>query len=105
LYKATIVSRGGSLGATFYLPSEADQVSISKNTIIAMIDCAMGGHIAEEMIMGDNNLTSGCSSDLKTATDLAIRAVRQFGMFGDDGGSFLSTEKKDTSDEFSQVVD
>jgi ATP-dependent metalloprotease len=40
-----------------------------------MIDCAMGGHIAEEMIMGDSHITSGCGSDLKTATDLAVKAV------------------------------
>ena len=40
-----------------------------------MIDCAMGGHIAEEMVMGDKNITSGCGSDLKNATELAIKAV------------------------------
>lgn len=41
-----------------------------------MIDCAMGGHIAEEMIMGENNITSGCGSDLKNATEIAVKAVR-----------------------------
>lgn len=70
-----------------------------------MIDCAMGGHIAEEMIMGDKHLTSGCSSDLKNATYLAIKAVRQFGMFGENGSSFLSTSKDETSDEFNSKVD
>jgi len=60
----------------------------------------MGGHVAEEMIMEDKNLTSGCGSDLSNATELAKRAVRSFGMFGEEGGSFLSTSKDDTSEEF-----
>lgn len=80
-------------------------MSVTKQQLLAMIDCAMGGHIAEEMIMGDNNLTSGCSSDLKSATDIAIKAVRQFGMFGEQGSSFLSTSKDDTSDEFNSKID
>lgn len=50
LYKATIVARGGSLGATYMVPD--DSVSMSKEKILAEIDVAMGGHIAEKLIIG-----------------------------------------------------
>ena len=60
----------------------------------------MGGHVAEELVMDDQNITSGCGSDLKNATDLAKRAVRQFGMFGEEGGSFMSTSNEETSDSY-----
>jgi len=70
-----------------------------------MIDCAMGGHIAEEMVMGDKNITSGCGSDLKNATELAIKAVWSFGMFGNEGGTFLSTDIEETGSEYNEAVD
>lgn len=74
LYKATIVARGGSLGATYMVPDES--VSMTKEKILAEIDVAMGGHIAEKLIIGDTKVSSGCGSDLQGATNLAYRAVR-----------------------------
>ena len=62
LYKATIVARGGSLGATYMVPD--DSVSMTKEKILAEIDVAMGGHVAEKMIIGNNKISSGCGSDL-----------------------------------------
>ncbi len=47
LYKATIVARGGSLGATFMVPDESDSLSTTKEKVLANIDVAMGGHVAE----------------------------------------------------------
>ena len=105
LYKATIVSRGGSLGATYTMPSESDQVSVSKEKLLASIDVAMGGHIAEKLVMGDKNISSGCGSDLQKATDMAKRGIREFGMFGDEGAGFISSNMRDTSDEFTRSVD
>ena len=64
LYKATIVARGPSLGATFMVPNESDMVSMSKDKILAQIDVAMGGHVAEKIVIGKENISSGCSSDL-----------------------------------------
>lgn len=64
LYKATIVSRGQSLGATYMVPSESDQVSMTKGKILAEIDVAMGGHVAEELVIGKTEISSGCGSDL-----------------------------------------
>jgi ATP-dependent metalloprotease len=64
LYKATIVARGASLGATYMIPNESDMVSQSKDKILAEIDVAMGGHVAERLVIGKDNVSSGCGSDL-----------------------------------------
>jgi len=71
LYKASIVSRGGSLGATYFVPSEDGETSMNKSKTIAMVDVAMGGHIAEKLIIGSKKISSGCSSDLQGATSYA----------------------------------
>ena len=76
LYKATIVARGGSLGATYMEPDDSDSISFSKEKLLASIDVAMGGHVAERLVLGDKEITSGCGSDLQGATDLAYRGVR-----------------------------
>ena len=52
LYKATIVARGGSLGATYMVPDESDMLAINKEKVLANIDVAMGGHIAEKLFLG-----------------------------------------------------
>jgi ATP-dependent Zn protease len=62
LYKATIVARGSSLGATYMVPD--DSVSMTKEKVLAEIDVAMGGHCAEKLIIGNNKVTSGCGADL-----------------------------------------
>ena len=83
LYKATIVARGPSLGATYMVPNESDMVSTNKDKILAEIDVAMGGHVAEKLVIGRDKISSGCGSDLQGATQMASSAVRHFGMFGD----------------------
>ena len=52
LYKATIVARGSSLGATFMVPDESDMLSTTKEKVLANIDVAMGGHVAERLFVG-----------------------------------------------------
>ena len=49
---------------------------MSKEQILADIDMAMGGHVAEKLIIGASKVTSGCSGDLQGATQLAYSAVR-----------------------------
>ena len=46
----------------------------------------MGGHVAEKLFVGVNQITSGCGSDLQGATQYATEAVRKYGMFGDSIG-------------------
>ena len=68
LYKATIVARGGSLGATYMVPDESEMLAMTKEKLLAHIDVAMGGHVAERLFIGEKNITSGCGSDLRGAT-------------------------------------
>ena len=75
LYKATIVARGASLGATFMIPDESDSLSWTKEKVLANIDVAMGGHCAEELFIGTDRVTTGCSNDLQGATKMAYGAV------------------------------
>ena len=102
LYKVTIVARGSSLGATYMVPD--DSVGMTKEKILAEIDVAMGGHVAEKMIIGEKHVTSGCSSDLEGATRLAYNAVRNFGMFGEEV-SYISSSHEDTSEDYNARID
>lgn len=61
LYKATIMPRGQALGITFQLP-EIDKVSMAKKEILAHIDVCMAGKVAEELVYGPDNVTSGAAS-------------------------------------------
>ena len=58
----------------------------SKDEFISDIDTAMGGHVAEELIYGKNNVTAGCSSDLNKATQIAQLMVKKLGMYSDKAG-------------------
>lgn len=104
LYKATIVARGSSLGATYMIPDESDMLSTTKEKVLANIDVAMGGHVAEKLFIGSDKITTGCSSDLRGASNLAYEAVRRYGMFGEDAG-YLSVDIKDVSQEHNAMID
>ena len=62
--------RGSALGMVTQLPS-SDETSISKKQLLARLDVCMGGRVAEELIFGQDHITTGASSDLHTATELA----------------------------------
>ena len=57
-------------------------LSTTKMKCLAQIDVAMGGHVAEKLFVGAEKITTGCSSDLQGATDIAYGAVMKYGMFG-----------------------
>lgn len=78
LHKVTVLSRGHSGGATYYFPK--DEGSMSRKEILAKIDLAFGGMVAEELLNGDENLTTGPMGDLQSASDLARQYVKYFGM-------------------------
>ncbi|KAI0727233.1 ATP-dependent metallopeptidase Hfl [Fomitopsis betulina] len=84
LHKVTCVPRGHALGITSQLP-EDDRYSVSLKQYLAEIDVCMGGRVAEELIYGPANVTSGASSDLKHATLTARAMVKNWG-FSDKVG-------------------
>jgi len=79
VHKATIMPRGNALGMVFQLPS-GDQTSVSRKQLVAEMDVCMGGRAAEEMIFGKDNVTTGASSDMRRATQIARAMVLKYGM-------------------------
>jgi cell division protease FtsH len=79
IHKATIVPRGRALGMVMRLP-EGDRISMSKAKLEADLAVAMGGRIAEELIFGPEKVTTGASSDISMATEIARRMVTEWGM-------------------------
>ncbi len=79
IHKATIIPRGRALGMVQYLP-ERDQISYHRKQMHAQLASIMGGRVAEELIFGYENVSSGASSDIQGATRLARAMVTQWGM-------------------------
>jgi len=79
VHKATIIPRGRALGMVMRLP-ERDQLSVTRAKMKADLAVAMGGRIAEELIFGHEKVTSGASSDIQMATNMAKAMVTQYGM-------------------------
>ncbi|XP_072268785.1 ATP-dependent zinc metalloprotease YME1L1 [Pyxicephalus adspersus] len=77
--KATIMPRGPTLGHVSLLP-ENDRWSETKSQLLAQMDVSMGGRVAEEIIFGPENITTGASSDFDSATKIAKLMVTRFGM-------------------------
>ena len=79
IHKATIIPRGRALGMVMRLP-ERDQLSMTREKMYADISVAMGGRIAEELIFGHDQVTSGASSDIEMVTKMAKNMVTRWGM-------------------------
>jgi len=116
LHKVTIIPRGRALGVTMFLP-ERDKYSQSKQEIKAMMTSLFGGRVAEELIFGEDKVTTGAADDIRRATNLARRMVTEFG-FSDKLGPlryseneeevFLGhsvTQRKNVSDATAKVID
>jgi len=84
IHKATIMPRGSSLGMVMMLP-EGDQTSQSFKQMLAFMDVAMAGRVAEELIFGEENITSGASSDIFSASKTARAMVTKYGFSKDVG--------------------
>lgn len=76
--KINIMARGDTLGVTIFQPDE-ESFSISYKTLRAHIAVALGGRAAEEILRGPDGITSGISSDLSHASDIAFRMLTQYG--------------------------
>ncbi|KAM9553350.1 ATP-dependent zinc metalloprotease YME1L1-like isoform 2-T2 [Salvelinus alpinus] len=77
--KATIMPRGPTLGHVSMLPDD-DRWSETRAQLLAQMDVSMGGRVAEELIFGDDYITTGASSDFDGATRIAKMMVTRFGM-------------------------
>lgn len=116
IHKATIIPRGRALGMVMRLP-EGDRYSMPKAKLHDDLAVAMGGRIAEELIFGAEKVTTGASSDIRMATDMARRMVTEWGMsaklgplhYGSDSQEvFLGhsyTQSKNMSDATASLVD
>jgi cell division protease FtsH len=79
IHKATIIPRGRALGMVMRLP-ERDNYSYHRDKMYANLAVAMGGRVAEEVIFGYDKVSSGASSDISYATNLARDMVTRWGM-------------------------
>lgn len=79
VYKVSIIPRGRALGITMFLPEE-DRYSHSKRKLQSQIATLYGGRIAEELIFGEDMVTTGASNDIERATEIARNMVTRWGL-------------------------
>ena len=116
IHKATIIPRGRALGMVQQLP-EKDQYSYSRSKMLSRLIILMGGRVAEELKFGYDKVTSGASSDIAAATNLARSMVTEWGMsdklgpvlYAENSGEvFLGksvTQNKNMSEDTARLVD
>ncbi|WP_341756907.1 MULTISPECIES: ATP-dependent zinc metalloprotease FtsH [unclassified Candidatus Tisiphia] len=94
IHKATIIPRGKALGMVMRLP-ENDRFSIQRDKMEADIAVAMAGRVAEELIFGKDKVTSGASSDIKMATQMAKAMVTDWGLSDAIGPVYHGSSNED----------
>ncbi|KAI1305508.1 peptidase family M41-domain-containing protein [Xylaria venustula] len=104
LYKVTILARGPTLGHTASLP-EMDKYSYTVDNYLALIDVALGGKLAEEIVYGPNKVTSGASADLQNATKVAFSMVASLGMSAKLGNMEYGSRYETLSSETKALVE
>jgi len=77
--KVTLIPRGGAKGLTWFAPEE-DQTLISRSELLARIITTLGGRVAEKIVFGDPEITTGASNDLQQVTNIARQMVTRYGM-------------------------
>ena len=91
VHLVTIVPRGQAGGYTLSLPSEEND-GYRRNELLARITMMLGGHAAERTALED--ISTGASSDIKRATELARRMVTQWGMSDEIGTMYLGSDQE-----------
>jgi ATP-dependent metalloprotease len=91
LHKVSVIPRGAALGVTVQLP-ENDMQNFTKRELMAMIDVCFGGRAAEELIFGEEEVTTGASNDLEKATMIAKEMIAKYGMSVKNGLLTLAAE-------------
>ncbi|MFM8296462.1 MAG: ATP-dependent zinc metalloprotease FtsH [Microcystaceae cyanobacterium] len=77
--KVTLIPRGQARGLTWFTPDE-DQGLITRSQLIARIAGLLGGRVAEEVIFGEDEVTTGAGNDIEKITYLARQMVTKLGM-------------------------
>src|SRR5210317_45396 len=77
--KVTLIPRGGAKGLTWFAPEE-DATLVSRSQLLARIITTLGGRVAEKVIFGDQEITTGASNDLQQVTSVARQMVTRYGM-------------------------
>ncbi len=93
VHKVTIIPRGRALGVTMYLP-EQDRHSYSKTELESRLASLYGGRVAEEIIFGEDSVTTGASNDIERATQMARNMVTKWGL-SDEMGPIAYGEQED----------
>ncbi|MHA1108928.1 MAG: ATP-dependent zinc metalloprotease FtsH [Alphaproteobacteria bacterium] len=93
LHKVTIIPRGRALGVTMSLP-ERDRYSYSKIELESRLAMMFGGRVAEELVFGAENVTTGAGDDIRQATDMARRMVTEYG-FSEKLGPLRYTDNQE----------
>jgi cell division protease FtsH len=115
VYKVTIIPRGRALGVTMFLP-EQDRYSHSKRRLESQLASLFGGRVAEELIFGEDHVTTGASNDIMRATEIARKMVTSWGLssmgpltFGQEESEvFLGrsvNQNKEVSDQTARQID
>ena len=77
--KVTLIPRGGAKGLTWFAPEE-DQTLVSRSELLARIITTLGGRVAEKVVFGEPEITTGASNDLQQVTNIARQMVTRYGM-------------------------
>jgi cell division protease FtsH len=77
--KVTLIPRGGAKGLTWFAPEE-DAMLVSRSELLARIITTLGGRVAEKVVFGDPEITTGASNDLQQVTNIARQMVTRYGM-------------------------
>ena len=116
VYKVSIIPRGRAMGITMFLPEE-DRYSLTKQGIESQLSSLFGGRIAEQLMFGNDRVTTGASNDIERATQIARNMVTKWGMsdklgplsYGEDENEvFLGrsvTQHKNMSDDTQHAID
>ena len=115
VHKVTIIPRGGTGGVTWFLPPE-DKSYTNVYEFKDILARAMGGRVAEKIIYGDDGITTGAGSDLRSATNIARDMIIEQGMgiklrdqvFHEDNGGMVFdkiTHERPYSDATAEQID
>ncbi len=115
VHKVTIIPRGGTGGVTWFLPPE-DKSYTNVYEFKDILARAMGGRVAEKIIYGEDGITTGAGSDLRSATNIARDMVIEQGMgsklrdqvFHEDNGGMVFdkiTHERPYSDDTAKEID